>query len=46
MSLSVCGFAGVVLQSEELNAVTGGEDEAFADAGLMEEGAGGVGEAS
>ena len=39
------GFAGVVLQGEEFDAVAGGEDEAFADAGLVEEGAGGVGEA-
>ena len=42
----VFGFAGVVLQGEEFDAVAGGEDEAFADAGLMEEGAGGVGEAA
>ena len=41
----VCGVAGVVLQGEEFDAVAGGEDEAFADAGLMEQGAGGVGEA-
>ena len=45
LGLGVCGFAGVVLQGEKLDAVAGGEDEAFADAGLMEEGAGGVGEA-
>lgn len=37
---------GVVLQGEEFDAVAGGEDEAFADAGLVEEGAGGVGEAA
>jgi len=30
---------------EEFDAVAGGEDEALADAGLVEEGAGGVGEA-
>jgi hypothetical protein len=41
----VRGFAGVVLQSEEFDTVAGGEDEAFADAGLVKEGAGGVGEA-
>ncbi len=35
----------VFLQGEELDPVAGGEDEAFADAGLVEEGAGGVGEA-
>ena len=35
----------VVLECEELDAVAGGEDEALADAGLVEEGAGGVGEA-
>jgi hypothetical protein len=45
LGLDVCGFAGVVLQGEEFDAVAGGEDEAFADAGLVEEGAGGVGEA-
>jgi hypothetical protein len=38
------GFAGVVLQGEKFDAVAGGEDEAFADAGLVEEGAGGIGE--
>ncbi len=37
--------AGVLLQGEELDAVAGGEDEAFADAGLVEQSAGGVGEA-
>ena len=42
--LGVCGVVGVVLQGEEFDAVAGGEDEAFADAGLVEEGAGGVGE--
>jgi hypothetical protein len=45
LGLDVCGFAGVVLQGEELDSIAGGEDEAFADAGLVEEGAGGVGEA-
>jgi hypothetical protein len=45
LGLDVGGFAGVVLQGEEFDAVAGGEDEAFADAGLVEEGAGGVGEA-
>jgi hypothetical protein len=35
----------VVLQGEEFDAVAGGEDEALADARLMEEGAGGVGQA-
>jgi len=45
LRLGVGGFAGVVLEGEEFDAVAGGEDEAFADAGLVEEGAGGVGEA-
>jgi hypothetical protein len=45
LRLRVRGFAGVVLQGKELDAVAGGEDEAFADAGLVEECAGGVGEA-
>jgi len=44
-ALRVAGFAGVVLEGDELDAVAGGEDEAFADAGLVDEGAGGVGEA-
>ena len=39
------GVGLVFLQGEELDPVAGGEDEAFADAGLVEEGAGGVGEA-
>jgi hypothetical protein len=39
------GVFSVVLEGEEFDAVAGGEDEAFADAGLVEEGAGGVGEA-
>ena len=43
LRLHVGGFAGVVLQSEELNAIAGGENEAFADSRLMKEGAGGVG---
>ena len=43
--LGLRGFS-VVLQGEEFDAVAGGEDEAFADAGLVEEGAGGVGEAA
>jgi hypothetical protein len=42
--LGLGGFV-VVLQGEEFDAVAGGEDEALADAGLMEEGAGGVGQA-
>jgi hypothetical protein len=41
----ITGFGGVVLQGEELDAVAGGEDETLADARLVEEGAGGVGEA-
>jgi hypothetical protein len=45
LGLGGCGFAGVVLEGEELDAIAGGEDETFADAGLVEEGAGGVGEA-
>ena len=44
--LGVCGFAGVVLEGEEFDTVAGGEDETFADSGLMEEGTGGVGEAA
>jgi hypothetical protein len=45
LRLRVRGFAGVVLQCKELDAVAGGEDEAFADARLVEECASGVGEA-
>ena len=37
---------GVFLEGEEFDAVAGGEDEAFADAGLVDEGASGVGEAA
>jgi hypothetical protein len=40
----IAGFA-VVLEGQELDAIAGGEDEAFADAGLVEEGTGGVGKA-
>lgn len=36
---------GVVLEGEEFDAVAGGEDETFADARLVDEAAGGVGEA-
>jgi hypothetical protein len=36
----------VFLQGDQLHAVAGGEDETFADAGLVEERAGGVGEAA
>ena len=39
------GGGGLFLEGEELYAVAGGEDEAFADAGLVEEAARGVGEA-
>ena len=39
------GLARVVLESEELDSVAGGEDKAFADAGLVEKGASGVGKA-
>jgi len=39
------GFGGVVLEGEELDTIAGGEDEAFTDAGLVEKGEGGVGEA-
>ncbi len=42
--LGLCGLA-VVLQGEEFDAVAGGEDKAFADAGLMKERAGGFGQA-
>jgi hypothetical protein len=45
LGLDAGGFAGLVLNGEEFNAVAGREDEAFADAGLVEESAGGVGEA-
>ncbi len=37
---------GFVLEGEEFDAVAGGEDEALADAGLVEKGTGGIGEAS
>jgi hypothetical protein len=37
------GGSVLFLEGEELYAVAGGEDEAFADAGLVEQGAGGVG---
>jgi hypothetical protein len=43
LGLGICGLAGVVLQGEEFDAIAGREDEAFADAGLVKEGAGGVG---
>ena len=43
-SLRRRGFA-VVLEGEQFDAVAGGEDEAFANAWLVEEGAGGVGQA-
>ena len=39
-----CDF-GVVLKGEEFDPITGGEDQAFANARLMDKGAGGVGEA-
>jgi hypothetical protein len=41
----VGGVGGLVLPGNELDAVAGGEDEGFADAGLMGEGADGVGQA-
>ena len=44
--VGVVGGSRVSCSGEELDAVAGGEDEAFADAGLMGEGAGGVGEAA
>jgi hypothetical protein len=37
-------FRGLVLQGEELDTVAGGEDKAFAYAGLVDEGAGSIGE--
>jgi hypothetical protein len=37
---------GIVLKREELDAVAGGEDEALADAGLVNEGASGIGKTS
>jgi hypothetical protein len=39
-----CGVAGVILESEEFDAVASGENEAFTDSGLVEEGTGGVGQ--
>jgi hypothetical protein len=39
------GFGVLLLECKEFDAIAGGEDEAFADARLMEEGAGSVGEA-
>jgi hypothetical protein len=39
------GLGGFVLEREEFDAVAGGEDESFADARLVEEGASGVGKA-
>jgi hypothetical protein len=45
LRLRACGFGGVVLKGEEFDAIAGGENEAFADAGLMQESAGGIGEA-
>jgi len=48
--IGVCRGGGaigrVVLEGEEFDAVAGGKDEAFADAGLVEKGAGGIGEAA
>jgi hypothetical protein len=41
--LRLLGFC-VVLQSEEFDAVAGGENEALADAGLVEKGTGCIGE--
>jgi hypothetical protein len=38
-------FRGFVLEGEELDAIAGGEDEALAYAGLVDEGPGGIGEA-
>jgi hypothetical protein len=37
-------YFGFVLKGKELDSVAGGEDEAFADSGLVEERAGGIGE--
>jgi hypothetical protein len=45
LGLDAGSFGGVVLESEEFDAVAGREDEAFANAGLVEEGAGSVGKA-
>jgi hypothetical protein len=36
-------FGGAVLDGDELDAVAGGEDEGFANTGLLSEGAGGIG---
>jgi hypothetical protein len=46
VSLVVFGGRGVVLQGNNLDAVAGGEDESFADAGLVEKCPHGVGEAA
>lgn len=40
------GRGGVLLEGEKLDAVAGGEDEAFGDAGLVKQSASGVGEAA
>jgi hypothetical protein len=37
-------FRGLVLEGEEFDAVAGGKDETFSYSGLMDEGAGGIGE--
>jgi hypothetical protein len=42
--IGIAGGLGVVLEGKEFDAIAGGEDEAFADAGLVDEGTGGVGE--
>ena len=39
------GFLALFLEGEKLDSVAGGEDEAFANAGLVDEGADGVSEA-
>jgi hypothetical protein len=44
--LGGCGFVGVVLEGEEFDAVAGGEDETFSDAGLVQEGSGRVSQAA
>jgi hypothetical protein len=43
--IGVGGLVGFVLPGDKLDAIAGGEDEGFADAGLMGEGADGVGKA-
>jgi hypothetical protein len=45
LNIGAIGVGVLLLECEEFDAIAGGEDEAFADAGLMEKSAGGIGEA-